>query len=132
MVHLLATGPPLSVLLRTSNLLQGVPIRLPDVGTCRSLRRAVPIAYRTRLYERSSEPETQVPRYHESWQGCAIDVVTERVDAIGIEPMRRVKTVLVTRNGVKLDYRAPPYAGPDEDEIVHRAFKEARAFVSSK
>ena len=68
-------------------------------------------------------------RYHESCSGCSINVVTERVDASGVEPMRRVKTVLVTRNGVKLNYQAPPYAGPDEEEIVQRALDEARDFV---
>ena len=68
-------------------------------------------------------------RYQEFCSGCSINVVTEQVIASGVEPTRRVKTVLVTRNGVKLNYQAPPYAGPDEGEIVKRALDGARDFV---
>jgi len=72
---------------------------------------------------------SQLMRYQESCGGCSISVVTEQVIASGVETLRRVKTVLVTRNGVKLAYQAPPYAGPDEEEIVKRALDEARDFV---
>ena len=69
-------------------------------------------------------------RYRESCRGCVINIVTERIDALGVEPMRRVRAVLITRNGVNLGYQSSPYAGPDEDEVVRRALEEARDFVS--
>jgi hypothetical protein len=68
-------------------------------------------------------------RYQDAYRGCLVTVVTERIDSSDGAPLRRIKSVLVTRSGQKLDYEAPPQAGSVEGDIVRQAFGQAIEFL---
>ena len=71
--------------------------------------------------------------FRDHYRGCAIAVETEKVEHPVIRRLFRVVSVVITREGERVDYSTRvSYEGQDEKTLGKRAVTDAKTYIKNR